>query len=74
MRIATGLRPQSRASRRLRLIQANVLFYNPSFGQDREAGALERVHHAFYVAVREQEGREASPTVAIIDSQIAKGA
>src|SRR5580658_7060764 len=27
-----------------------------------------------YVAVREQEGREASPTVAIIDSQTAKGA
>jgi transposase len=37
-------------------------------------GTLERVHHALYVAVREQEGREASPTVAIIDSQTAKGA
>jgi len=24
-------------------------------------GALERVHHALYVAVREQAGREASP-------------
>jgi hypothetical protein len=35
---------------------------------------LERIHHALYVAVREQEGREASPTVAIIDSQTAKGA
>src|SRR6478735_7933539 len=34
---------------------------------------LERIHHALYVAVREQEGREASPTVAIIDSQTAKG-
>jgi transposase len=30
-------------------------------------GTLERIHHALYVAVREQEGREASPTVAIID-------
>src|ERR1700712_106045 len=28
-------------------------------------GTLERIHHAFYVAVREQEGREASPTAAI---------
>ena len=37
-------------------------------------GTLERIHHALYVAVREQEGREASPTVAIIDSQTAKGA
>ena len=32
-------------------------------------GTLERIHHALYVAVREEEGREASPTVAIIDSQ-----
>jgi transposase len=37
-------------------------------------GTLERVHHALYVAVREQDGREASPTAAIIDSQSAKGA
>src|ERR1700757_998576 len=37
-------------------------------------GTLERIHHTLYVAVREQEGREASPTVAIIDSQTAKGA
>ena len=29
-------------------------------------GTLERIHHALYVAVREQTGREASPTVAII--------
>jgi hypothetical protein len=35
-------------------------------------GTLERLHHALYVAVREQEGREASPTAAIIDSQSAK--
>ena len=37
-------------------------------------GTLERIHHTLYVAVREQEGREASPTAAIIDSQSAKGA
>jgi transposase len=37
-------------------------------------GTLERIHHALYVRVREQEGREASPTAAIIDSQSAKGA
>jgi transposase len=36
-------------------------------------GTLERIHHALYVAVRAQEGREASPSVAIID-QSAKGA
>jgi len=37
-------------------------------------GTLERIHHALYVAVREQAGREASPTAAIIDSQSTKGA
>ena len=37
-------------------------------------GTLERIHHGLYVAVREKEGREASPTVAIIDSQSTKGA
>ncbi len=37
-------------------------------------GTLERIHHELYVAVREQEGREASPTAAIIDSQSAKAA
>ena len=37
-------------------------------------GTIERIHHALYVAVREQVGREASPTTAIIDSQTAKGA
>jgi transposase len=37
-------------------------------------GTLERIHHVLYVASREQEGREASPTAAIIDSQSAKGA
>ena len=37
-------------------------------------GTLERIHHELYVATREQEGREASPTAAIIDSQSAKAA
>ena len=33
---------------------------------------LDRLHHALYVQCREQAGREASPTVAIIDSQSVK--
>jgi len=37
-------------------------------------GTIERIHHVLYVAVREQAGREASPSTAIIDSQTAKGA
>jgi transposase len=37
-------------------------------------GTLERIHHALYVAVREQAGRETSPSVAIIDSQSGKAA
>ena len=37
-------------------------------------GTLERLHHALYVRCREQAGREASPTAAVIDSQSAKGA
>lgn len=35
-------------------------------------GALDRIHHALYVKCREQAGREASPTAAIIDSQSVK--
>ena len=35
---------------------------------------LARLHHALYVACREQTGREASPTVGIIDSQSVKSA
>jgi transposase len=35
---------------------------------------LERIHHALYVAIREHDGRGASPSAAIIDSQSAKGA
>ena len=37
-------------------------------------GTLERIHHALFVEVRESEGKEASPSVAIIDSQSVKGA
>ena len=37
-------------------------------------GTLMRIHHALYVAVREREGREASPSAAIIDSQSVKAA
>ena len=35
-------------------------------------GTLEQIHHALYVKCREQEAREASPSVAIIDSQSVK--
>lgn len=35
---------------------------------------LDRIHHALYVACREQAGREASPTASIIDSQSVKSA
>ena len=37
-------------------------------------GTIERIHHVLYVAAREQAGREASPSTAIIDSQSAKSA
>ena len=37
-------------------------------------GTLDRLHHALYVKCREQAGREASPTAAIIDSQSVKSA
>jgi putative transposase len=37
-------------------------------------GALLRIHEALYVACREKEGREASPTAAIIDSESVKSA
>ena len=37
-------------------------------------GTLERIHHALYQQCREQAGREASPTAAIIDSQSVKSA
>jgi transposase len=37
-------------------------------------GTLGRLHHALFVRVREGAGKEASPTVAIVDSQSMKGA
>jgi transposase len=37
-------------------------------------GTLERIHHALYVRCREQAGREASPSAAVIDSQSVKSA
>ncbi len=37
-------------------------------------GTLRRIHHALYVQCREQAGRDASPTAAIVDSQSVKGA
>jgi transposase len=37
-------------------------------------GTLERIHHALYVRERERQGRAASPTAAILDSQTARGA
>jgi transposase len=37
-------------------------------------GALGRLHHALFVRVREQAGKAASPTAAIIDSQSVKSA
>ena len=37
-------------------------------------GTLRRLHHALFVQARERAGREASPTVAIIDSQSVRSA
>ncbi|MFO1156140.1 MAG: IS5 family transposase [Rhodospirillales bacterium] len=37
-------------------------------------GTLERIHHELYRRVREQQGREASPTAAVIDSQSVRAA
>ena len=37
-------------------------------------GTLERLHHTLYLAVRDLEDREASPSAAVIDSQSVKGA
>jgi transposase len=37
-------------------------------------GTLDRIHHALYVACREQAEKETSPTAAIIDSQSVKSA
>ena len=37
-------------------------------------GTLDNIHHAPYIKSREQEGRQASPTAAVIDSQSVKSA
>jgi len=37
-------------------------------------GTLERIHHTLFMACGEQAGRQASPTVATLDSQSVKGA
>lgn len=37
-------------------------------------GTLDRMHHELYMRCREQAGREASPTAAVIDSQSVKSA
>jgi transposase len=37
-------------------------------------GTLRRLHHALFVQAREQAGKKASPTAAIIDSQSVKSA
>ena len=51
--------------------RSTVHDYFDRWGYD---GTLERIHHALYVQCRAQAGREASPTVAIIDSQSVKSA
>jgi len=47
---------------------------NDYFRRWADDGTLDRIHHALYVQCREQAGREASPTVAIIDSQSVRSA
>src|SRR3974377_1732877 len=42
------------------------------FWEGSRYGVLDRIHHALLVACREAEGREASPTAAIIDTQAVK--
>ena len=51
--------------------RSTVNFYFCRWQHD---GTLDRLHHALYVRCREQAGRAASPTAAIIDSQSVKGA
>lgn len=51
--------------------RSTVNFYFLRWQHDR---TLDRLHHALYVQCREQIGREASPTVAIIDSQSVRSA
>jgi transposase len=45
---------------------------NRYFSRWTEDGTVDRIHHALYVECRDLAGRDASPTVAIIDSQSVK--
>jgi transposase len=47
---------------------------NRYFARWTDDGTVDRLHHALYVTCREFAEREASPTVAIIDSQSVKSA
>jgi transposase len=51
--------------------RSTVYDYFARWNADR---TLDRIHHALFVLCREQAGREASPTAAIIDSQSVKSA
>ena len=51
--------------------RSTVNFYFCCWQHD---STLDRLHHALYVLCREQAGRDASPTAAIIDSQSVKNA
>jgi transposase len=51
--------------------RSTVNYYFLRWQHDR---TLARLHHALYVQCREQAEREASPTIAIIDSQSVKSA
>jgi transposase len=51
--------------------RSTVNDYFRRWDDDRTLG---RLHHALYVQCREQAGREASPTAAILDSQSVKSA
>lgn len=47
---------------------------NRYFARWTDDGTVDRLHHTLHVTCRELSGREASPTVAIIDSQSVKSA
>ena len=51
--------------------RSTVHGYLPLWAWD---GTLGRLHHALFVQAREQAGKAASPTVAIVDSQSVKSA
>ena len=61
--IAPLIPPAKRGGRRREVDKREVL-----------NGTLERVHHALYLMTRELEGREASPSAGVIDSQSVKSA